>query len=111
MSFRASPHPSCLDMVSKPDPPSVTDSWVSQPSPEMALLPQGFHLLVQRPLVFVPTHSQEILGALCKFYTHIRSTSPGVPVMAQWLTNPTRNHEVSGSIPGLAQCVDDPALL
>ena len=23
--------------------------------------------------------------------------------MAQWLTNPTRNHEVSGSIPGLAQ--------
>ena len=25
--------------------------------------------------------------------------------MAQWLTNPTRNHEVSGSIPGLAQWV------
>ena len=23
--------------------------------------------------------------------------------MAQWLTNPTRNHEVAGSIPGLAQ--------
>ena len=28
--------------------------------------------------------------------------------MAQWLTNPTRNHEVEGSIPGLAQCVKDP---
>ena len=27
----------------------------------------------------------------------------GVPVVAQWLTNPTRNHEVVGSIPGLAQ--------
>ena len=27
----------------------------------------------------------------------------GVPVMAQWLTNPIRNHEVAGSIPGLAQ--------
>ena len=25
--------------------------------------------------------------------------------MAQWLTNPTRNHEVAGSIPGLAHRV------
>ena len=28
--------------------------------------------------------------------------------MAQWLMNPTRNHEVSGSIPSLAQWVNDP---
>ena len=34
----------------------------------------------------------------------------GVPVVAQWLTNPTRNRDVSGSIPDLAQWVKDPAL-
>ena len=34
----------------------------------------------------------------------------GVPIVAQWLTNPTRNREVAGSVPALAQWVNDPAL-
>ena len=41
----------------------------------------------------------------------INNKSRGVPVMAQWLTNPTRYHEVRGSVPALAQWVNDPALL
>ena len=31
----------------------------------------------------------------------------GVPILVQWLTNPTRNHEVAGLILGLAQWVKD----
>ena len=37
--------------------------------------------------------------------------NPRVPIVAQWLTNPTRNQEVVGSIPGLSQWVKDLALL
>ena len=35
----------------------------------------------------------------------------GAPVVAQWLTNLTSNHEVGGSIPGLTQWFKDLPLL
>ena len=38
-----------------------------------------------------------------------KQTKTGVPLIAQWLTNPTRSHEVVGSIPDLGQWVRDPA--
>ena len=44
-------------------------------------------------------------------YTSIKKNDAGVPIMAQWLMNPARNHEVVGLIPGLAQWVKDPVLL
>ena len=56
-----------------------------------------------RPLAWEPPYASGAGAALKKI-------ALGVPVVAQWLTNPTRNHEVAGSIPGLAQWVKDPAL-
>ena len=43
--------------------------------------------------------------------SHSSEMKLGVPVVAQWLTNPTGIHEDAGSISGLTQWVGDLALL
>ena len=36
-----------------------------------------------------------IMMFLETFFNHIKKNPVGVPVVAQWLTNPTKNHEVA----------------
>ena len=67
-----------------------------------------------QPLAWEPPYAtgaaQEIATTTTKDKKKKESSISGVPIMAQWLTNPTRNHEVAGSVPALAQWVNDPAL-
>ena len=41
----------------------------------------------------------------------VKKPTSGVPIVAQWLTNPTSIHEDAGLIPGLDQWIKDPVLL
>ena len=58
-----------------------------------------------------PTQAGQILASSLAIYILDKEdVVQGVPIVAQWLTNPAKNHEVTSSIPSLAQWVNDPAL-
>jgi len=82
-----------LAQFAKPVNPHYFSSLPEINNPAIYVREAGFQLAA-----FLPG---SLLGVL---------KNPGVRVVAQWLTNPTRNHEVAGSVPALAQWVNDPVL-
>ena len=56
------------------------------------------------------SRNKEFTLAILYMSKNFKNYEHGVPVVAQWLTNLTRNNEVAGSVPALAQWVNDPAL-
>ena len=69
------------------------------------------YLTQVKPFDFVNIQMIVQISAEVAFLNSNKEQRRGVPIVAQWVMNPTRNQEVAGSIPGIAQWVKDPALL
>ena len=67
----------------------------------------GYKVNIQIKSVTFMLTNNEILEKIYKNIIPFKIAPLGISVVAQWLTRLTRNHEVVGSIPGLAQWVKD----
>ena len=91
------------EMINKKHFRLVEHVSISQGFPE-TLSPEN-----SKPLAFLPLH--RIGGCKLLLSGHLKKVYQGDPVVDRWVMNPTSIHEDAGSIPGLAQCVKDPAFL
>jgi len=76
----------------------------------MVLLPRLLCTAKNWPMIY---EKKNQLGADSNSVIRINKKESvlGVPIVAQWVTNPTSIYEDVGSIPGLSQCVKDLVLL
>ena len=64
--------------------------------------------LVSAPRIMSKSNVHAVIeNALSLEFQQLKNTTSGVPLVAEWLMNPTKNHEVEGSNPGLDQWVKD----
>ena len=97
--------------VPAPTPSMLWEVRTAPPKSEEWFCEKGLQLHTKVKACF-PKHDHKTMAPAAAQGKQVvySKTVVRVPVMAQLLTNPTRNREVAGLIPGLAQRVEDPVL-